>query len=226
MKTVIAEFEERVAEIELFFRHVEAIEEKDGKLSVAASTGRRLRGLDPQLVKVLKANLFLLLYNLTESSMRQAIMQILDTISQERIMYSQASDEIKRLWIEFGHKRFKNRSTQEIFDSLKGLAKDVIRVEFRSEIISGGNVDARKIREFGGTYGFSCKTHRNANNGVRLHDVKCRRNDLAHGLVSFAQCGRNYTVSDLRQTKHQVIMYLRAVLRNIDRYLNAKQFRA
>lgn len=224
MNTVIADFEKRVAEIELFFRHLEAIEEKDGKISVATSTARRLRSLNPELVKVLKANLFLLLYNLAESSIRQAVTEILDTISLERITYSQASDEIKRLWIELGHLRFQNKTTQQIFDSLENLADDVVELQFRREMIGGGNIDGRKIRAFGDTYGFSTRAHRNANNGEKLYEVKKRRNDLAHGFVSFAECGRNYTVSDLRQTKHEVILYLRAVLRNISRYLDTRKF--
>jgi hypothetical protein len=226
MDTVIADFERRVSEIDLYFQHLEAIEEKDGKLSVATSTTRRLRNVNPELVKVLKANLFLLLYNLAESSIRQAITELLDTISSERITYSQAADELKRLWIDVGHCRFKNRSAQEIFGALEGLPNDIIDIPFRSEMISGGNIDGRKIREFGTVYGFSCKTHRNANEGVKLFNVKRLRNDLAHGLVSFGECGRNYTVSDLRAMKREVIMYLRGVLRNVGRYINARRFRA
>lgn len=226
MNSVIADFEKRVAEIDLFFCHVEAIEEQDGKLSVAAANTRRLRDLDPELVKVLKANLFLLLYNLAESSMRQAITELLEAISSERIAYSQASDEIKKLWIDIGHSRFKNNSAQEIFDALEALHGDIIELQFRNEMISGGNIDGRKIREFGATYGFSCRAHRNAKEGVKLFNVKKRRNDLAHGLISFAECGRNYTVSDLRETKHEVIIYLRGILRNIARHIDAKGFRA
>lgn len=225
MNTVIADFEKRVSEIELFFSHVEAIEERDGKLSVAVANTRRLRDLDPELVKVLKANVFLLLYNLAESSMRQAIIELLEAISLEGIRYSQVSDEIKKLWIEIGHSRFKDRSAQEIFNSLASLHDDIIDLPFRKEMISGGNIDGRKIRDLGATYGFSCTTHRNAKKGDKLFDVKKRRNDLAHGLISFAECGRNYTVSDLRATKREVIIYLRGVLRNITRHIDAKRFR-
>jgi hypothetical protein len=39
MNTVIADFEKRVREIDVYFRHLEAIEEKDGKLSVPTARG-------------------------------------------------------------------------------------------------------------------------------------------------------------------------------------------
>ncbi|MFC5049553.1 MAE_28990/MAE_18760 family HEPN-like nuclease [Rubritalea spongiae] len=225
MNTVSADFEKRAKEIEIYFRHLEAIEEKNGKLSVATARGRTLRKVDPVLVKVLKSNLFLLLYNLVESSVRQSLVEVFDAISAEKMMYSEASDHIKKLWIQEGHQKFKNNSAEQIFNSLTSLANDIVEIEFGNGVIMGGNIDGRKIRDFSETYGFSSTVHKNAKNGVKLHEVKRHRNDLAHGLVSFSECGRNYTVSDLRQTKHEVVLYLRGILRNISRYLDSKAFR-
>ena len=224
MKTVVADFKKRVAEIEVYLRYLEAIAERDAK-PITTARSKTIRDIDPELVKVLKANMFLLLYNLVESSVRQAITEICDTISSEKLAYSDASDQIKRIWLNEGHQGFKNMSTQEIFQFLENLPDDVIEIKFRPGI-TGGNVDGRKIREFADEYGFSCVVHRNANEGVKLYDVKNRRNDLAHGLQSFAECGRNYTVPDLQKTKHEVVMYLRGILQNVSRYLEQKRFRA
>lgn len=226
MITVTADFEKRVREIDIFFRHVEAIEEKGGRLLVTTARGRSLRKNDPELVKVLKANLFLLLYNLVESTVRQALNEVLDAITSEQMSYEEASDHVKKLWIGEGHKKFANKSAEQIFNSLASLAQDRVQIEFRDGMIGGGNIDGRKVRSFSEVYGFSCTVHRNANNGFKLYEVKKHRNALAHGLVSFSECGRNYTVSDLRQTKHEVVMYLRGILRNISRYLDEKRFRA
>ena len=226
MKTVIADFEKRVGEIDAYFKHLEAIEERDGKLSLITAGARVLRDIEPELVKVLKANLFLLLYNLVESSVRQAITELLDAVSSEGMTYAEASDHIKKLWIREGHKRFENQSSEQIFQALANLADDIIEMKLKSGAMAGGNIDSRKIREFSHRYGFSCKVHRNAKDGVKLFDVKKRRNDLAHGLVSFSECGRNYTLSDLRQTKHEVVMYVRGILRNVCRYIDRKRFRA
>jgi hypothetical protein len=225
MNTVTADFEKRVKEIDVYFRHLEAIEEKDGKLSVPTARGRALRRVDPELVKVLKANMFILLYNLVESSIRQSLVEVFDTITSEGMPYADASDHIKKIWISVGHRKFKDKSDDQIFQALASLAQDIVEIEFGDGFISGGNLDGRKIRDLSERYGFSCAVHRNAKNGVKLYEVKKHRNDLAHGLVSFSECGRNYTVSDLRKTKHEVEMYLRGILRNISRYLEMKQFR-
>ncbi len=219
MNTVTADFEKRVKEIEVYLRHVEAIEEKDGKLSVETARRRVLRKINPELVKVLKANMFLLLYNLVESSVRQSLIEIFDTITAEQMSYEEASDQVKMLWIGKGHSKFKNKSAEQIFQILASLAQDIVKLEFGDGTISGGNIDGRKIRELSDVYGFSSAVHKNARDGTKLFEVKKHRNNLAHGLESFAECGRNYTVSDLRQAKHEVVMYLRGILRNISRYL-------
>ncbi|MBC6109187.1 MAE_28990/MAE_18760 family HEPN-like nuclease [Pedobacter fastidiosus] len=85
-------------------------------------------------------------------------------------------------------------------------------------------MDGLKIRDFATKYGFSSNTHRNANNGVKLHQVKTQRNSLAHGNTSFAECGRNYTIGDLRDIKKQVIIYLRNILKNITKFLATNKF--
>lgn len=226
MITVIADFEKRVREVDIYFRHLEAIEEKDGKLSIATVGGRVNKSLDPDLVKVLKANMFILLYNMVESSVRQSLVEIFDTINAENMTYAEASDHIKTLWISKGHCKFNSKSAEQIFQALSSLAGNVIKIELVDGDISGGNIDGRKIRELSSKYGFSNTAHRNAKNGSKLFEVKKHRNDLAHGLVSFSECGRNYTISDLRKAKHEVVLYLRATLRNISKYLSEKKFRA
>lgn len=225
MNTVIADFNKRVREIDVYFRHLEAIEEKNGKLSISTARGRTLRPMDPELVKVLKANMFLLLYNLVESSVRQSLVEVFDTITAESMAYADASDHVKMIWLNKGHRKFKDKSAEQIFHVLSSLPQDIVEIEFGDGVIAGGNLDGRKIRELSQEYGFSSAVHRNAKDGTKLFQVKRHRNDLAHGLVSFSECGRNYTVSDLREAKHEVVIYLKGILRNISRYLEQKKFR-
>jgi hypothetical protein len=176
------------------------------------------------LIKVLKANLFLLLYNLSESSIRQSLSEIYDTISKEKLKYSEVIDEIKMIWIYEKHRNFKNIGTENIFSVINNLVNDIIDIKFDSEKNISGNVDGRKIKEFSEKYGFSNIVHKNAYEGKKLHQVKTQRNNLAHGFISFSECGRNYTISDLRVIKHQVIIYLRRILKNVKKYLDNKKY--
>ena len=54
-----------------------------------------------------------------------------------------------------------------------------------------------KITEFATKIGFSMRVHYSAGNGEKLHQVKTRRNNLAHGNISFSECGRDFTLEEL-----------------------------
>jgi hypothetical protein len=54
--------------------------------------------------------------------------------------------------------------------------------------------------------------------------VKTERNNLAHGLKSFAECGRDVTYKSLVQTKNQVVVFLRQILSNVEKYISGKEY--
>ena len=223
MRTVILDFEKRVKEIDLYFTHLEYIEEEDAQIFFPNKSRNKYVDYDIELTKVFKANLFLLLYNLAESSIKQSLNEIYDSITTENLKYKEVIDEIKKIWIEENHVNFRNKGVTNIFIAINNLAEDIIDIRFNSKVISG-NIDGQKIRNFSLKYGFSNSSHHNANNGVKLLQVKTQRNNLAHGNISFAECGRNYTMSDLREIKRQVIIYLRSILKNIEKYINGKKY--
>lgn len=224
MVTVLADFEKRVAEIELFFKHLENLEVDGALLYFPNRTRRKTQPHNNELIKVFKANIFLLLYNLAESSIKQSLTEVYDTISSENLSYQDVIDEIKKIWIAQNHDNFRNKGTDNIFIAINQLATEIIDIRFDSTKVISGNIDGKKIREFSAKYGFSDRTHRNANNGNKLYLVKTQRNNLAHGNISFAECGRNYGVGQLRDMKKEVILYLRNILRNIKKYLDDRKY--
>lgn len=86
-------------------------------------------------------------------------------------------------------------------------------------------VSTRKIRELSSQYGFSHKVHKNSKNGEKLLTIKTQRNNLAHGTFSFSEIGRNYSINQLKDIKHEAILYLRGILKNIKRYLDNENFK-
>ena len=57
---------------------------------------------------------------------------------------------------------------------------------------------------------------------TKLLTVKSKRNDLAHGIFSFKECGKDYGFQDLYEIKIHVVEYLRQILNNIENYINQK----
>ena len=220
MTSVISDFNKRSNEINLYFKLLEKILDKNAILFLPNNQTRKYNDFDDELQKVMKANMFLLLYNLAESSIKQAIVEIYDTITAENVQYSNVSEQIKKIWIKLNYKNFNQHGTDRIYEAIEQIALDFIEIEFEVNKNISGNIDALKIREFASQIGFSTKTHHSLNNGASLHQVKIQRNKLAHGDLSFAECGRNYTLSDLKTINNQVIKYLYRILLNIEKYLN------
>jgi hypothetical protein len=225
MEPVRVDFEKRVAEIEAFFGHLKDVEVLKASKFTTLRRSQAEANKIIELEKILKANVFLLLYNLVESTIRQSLVAICDAVATEALSYSELQEQIQQLWIQTKHRNFQNLGTAAIFSVLRGLPEEIVLLSFEQKLASGGNLDARKIRELAGQYGFSAEPHYRANNGASLFQIRKRRNDLAHGLESFAECGRQYSIQDLISMKQEAVVYLRSILRNITRYVQEKQYR-
>jgi hypothetical protein len=224
MITVINDFDTRVREIDGYFKLLHSIINEDAMLFFPNKGSHKYKRIDDELIKVMKANCFLLLYNLIESSIKLSITEIYDSITLKTKKYDDVKDEIRKIWISENYKNFKEKGTDFIFDTIHSITEDIIDIKFKPEKVISGNIDGLKIREFSENLGFSNSTHHLAKNGVKLHQVKKQRNDLAHGAVSFSQCGREYTYEDLLEIKKQVIIYLRGIINNIKTYLDNEHY--
>lgn len=224
MLTIINDFNTRVNEINTYFKLLDSIINQDATIYFANKKTHKYKKFDDELIKVLKANSFLLLYNLIESSMKLSITEIYDSVSSKTKRYDEVKMEIRKIWISENYKNFNGKGTEFVFNTINNLANDIIDIKFKSEKVISGNLDGRKIREISDYIGFSNLTHHTAKNGIKLLQVKTQRNNLAHGSISFSECGRQYTYEDLNTTKNQVIIYLRSIIKNIQTYIDDENF--
>jgi hypothetical protein len=72
---------------------------------------------------------------------------------------------------------------------------EVIELDRRATDISG-NLDADQIRRLCKDHGITFTVAKEGRGGIVLETVKEKRNSLAHGTLSFAECGRDYSVQD------------------------------
>ena len=106
---------------------------------------------------------------------------------------------------------------------LNSIASDIIK-QYPRKIFSG-NIDAKKVKEVSEKYGFSCQTdYRSTKNGEKLLIVKSQRNALAHGDLSFQDCGQDYTIQDMITIKNEVLNYLDEILNNIEVFLSEQKY--
>ena len=207
MITLKNDFNDRVAEINTYFSLIDAFILKDARLFFP-DNNRQEKASD-DLLKVLKANSFLLLYNLIEFCIKSAIEEIHISMDRNNIF-----------------KELKNSLKEDDFtNNIRNISNYIILACFDKQKLFSGNVDAKKIKEIATVYGFSTNTDKNkTKDGIKLLTVKTRRNHLAHGHYSFKECGKDYTIQDVKKIKNETIDYLTQILDNVEIYINNKEY--
>lgn len=226
MKEILKEFKERVKELNLYFDFLSEVVSKDIHLH-STKTGAG-KPVDVEVQKILKANLFLILYNLIEAIIRKSIQEIYDSIERDGLSYKLTRPEIQKILINHRYKQIRESSPTSFVEAIENLLADALNdaaVKLDPESIPiSGNLDARKIRELARTYGFSEATKKSKRGGSDLLTVKNQRNLLAHGNLTFSECGRNYNINDLKRIKNEVVWFLEDILKNIKVYIDAKEY--
>jgi hypothetical protein len=147
MQATIDTFNERVAEIELYYSAID-----DLYLSkISANNGEKY--LEGDFLKILKSNALLMVYNLVESTVMGGIMEIYDTLFQHGITYRMVRREIQNIWFSFKFNQVYDKNAHynsyrdkaaEIITSI--LSDDTLTLDRKATDISG-NLDAEKIRQ-------------------------------------------------------------------------------
>jgi hypothetical protein len=200
-------FQDRADEIETYFTFIDTFTQSNK---------------NEELNKILKSNLILMLYNLMESTISNAIEEIHNNIHSNAISFDLLKVDLRKNLI----KHLKSFNPHDFVTSINNISLDIVKKSFNKQKIFNGNVDSRKIRELGGVYGFSSTTtYINTKNGQCLVDIKGRRNDLAHGIFSFTEVGKEYSLQDLEKMKNETKNYLLEILNNIDSYLSQQEYK-
>ncbi|MEM7725039.1 MAG: MAE_28990/MAE_18760 family HEPN-like nuclease [Cyanobacteria bacterium P01_A01_bin.45] len=223
MKSKLFEdFDERAQEVSKYFFLLKNLEQGSIKLRMGSTTHFKIKNIDVNLEKTLKATGFLLLYNLIESTIRSAIEAIFDDMRSQNISFDDLREEIKKIVIENFKK---NKSSDKLLNNISNIALDIISVSFDEEKIFSGNIDAKRIKNTAKDYGFSYKTNaQKTQNGDDLLKIKENRKNLSHGFKSFAEVGKDATADELLKIKKRVICYLREISQNIESYISNKEY--
>lgn len=199
--------QERTNEVEAYFSFIETY---------------TLTGTNDDLNKILKSNLLLMLYNLIESTMSNAVEEIHNEIYLRTVSFNTLKIELRKRLIKY----LKNNLNPDQFvTGINDIALDIVKQCFDKQKLFNGNIDSKKIRELSDNYGFSSNTDYNqTKHGSCLVTIKGRRNDLAHGTFSFTEVGKDYSIGDLEKMKTETINYLTEIIGNIELYLTNQEY--
>lgn len=218
---------ERTAEIFAYLRF----------LNQAVRTGAALvnssdpipKQLSKDLTHTLKANTYLLLYNIVEATMTQAIADIHRTIDAKL----PELDHLHPALFLHVLRRFRSGTYELANAPAVPGAQLLVRMwldDYAKQIKAGGsnplfsgNVDSRKIIEIGEKYGFATESDHHLRERS-LQTTKVKRNELAHGSTSFRDCGQALSVPTLVSEAVALIRCLRRVVLAIEDYLVSQRY--
>ncbi|QDT83064.1 MAE_28990/MAE_18760 family HEPN-like nuclease [Gimesia chilikensis] len=229
MQEVIDDFNDRVAEVEQYLKVLERLE-MPGVVIYDKTTKREKRVFQEGSLKVMKATVFLLIYNIVESAIRSAFGYIYDEIATAGMTNDNIRAELRKIWIGQHFKKLDDdsASARTFRELVESLVEDIsnnknITLEDRYLPVSG-NLDSDVIRNVCHRHGVVVRVHRNAAGGVELKTVKEQRNALAHGSMTFSECGKQYTVSDLIRIKKQSVTFVKGILGNVKDYTDNRLY--
>ncbi len=224
-------FDERVNDIDEYFNFIEFLISKRPLMSYVDDGIQKNSPVSTDTTHILKSNGYLVLYNLIEATISNAIEDIHDTlISDPNVGVDTLCISLaKRALLKFdqptiGNEDFSSTDVQRlVLESWIKKHKQLL-TQHKNPLFSG-NVDARKIRDVAVDYGFSHETEgESTDEGRCLYHIRVARNSLAHGANSFKEMGISTSIDELIRFKDETKCYLDQILNNIKAYLEDKKY--
>jgi len=229
-------FEDRLTEIEAYLSFLEGVE-------VEARSGPPRLGANGALIttqqqRILYSGVFLQLYNLVEST----VVRCVDCVTQAAIasgiwLPGDFTTELRQEWVRVVARTHIDTNYDSRLRSAIDLCEHLVSAlpmsGFKMEKGGGGNWDDDAIEKIVTRLGFRLSVERSVYSGIKrpirddlgpLRLVREMRNKLAHGSISFAECGENITVSELHDLTNRTTDYLREVVRAFSNYIDDHGF--
>ena len=177
-----------------------------------------------ELSYILKANLFVMLYNKVEFFFREFIFSIYDEIHDQNINFFDLKPHVQYIIVDYLFPK----------DSSKDKKHYIIKSLFENNInyykperkdLANGNIDGELIKNVLKQYCINssqvyCKGE------IKLHTLKNIRNQLAHGEESFRSLGRSYTINQVTKLKEDIERIFLALQDELEIFLNDKHYLA
>ena len=234
MAALYQAFDERLQEIETYLDLLEAIEQtvRGGPPKIGDTQ------ITAQQQKILYSSVYLQLYNLVEATITWCIDAVVSATAEgECWQPGDLSDLLRREWVRTFARTHLDLNDENRLQCAVELCDRLILslpvVTWSMDRRGSGNWDDEQIeavtRRLGCELRISQKVYSSIKRKIRddkspLVLIKDLRNRLAHGSLSFSECGDNHTVVDLREIKECTAIYLREVIEAFQSYINAFEF--
>lgn len=219
---ISSNYKKRREDIEVYYaflRFLLSFETHRQRTIQNADTGESLI-ITQEMQCVAKAQSFILLYNLVESTVCDCLNAIYDAIQDDNLKYSNVSDEIKTMWLNHLKRNGQPITTYDE-DTLLNMS-----ITFESLVVNiSGSLDFRKIQQVFSKHGCLLNDSKRDIIAQSFLVVKNKRNLLAHGNLSFSDCGAKCLMSDLQLFKQNIVEYMQDVVDKTHDYIARKAYK-
>jgi hypothetical protein len=222
-------FEERLQEIDAYLDFLEGIEQQIqiGAPRIGSAT------ITTQQQKILYSSVYLQLYNLVEATVTRCIESIcVASAAGGRWKPAHLTNEMRREWVRTTARTHTELNVENRLKTTVDFCERLIQLlpitDWEIEKGGGGSWDDLQIEAITARIGCELTVSATAVTAVKrwiredrgaLGLVKLFRNRLAHGEMSFVECGAGVTVADLRDVKDRTATYLREVVAIFCKYI-------
>ncbi len=230
---LLADFKDRVREVDLYFQLLSAID--NDEILVGKGSGQQVLpiGVMPSdLDGIFRRAAYLVLYNLVEAFVRRGFQAVFDSIHADGLCGIELTELLRTQWVMQKNRKVKAfdgspKVYMEIAIDIVGEIIDKTSAKLhRDQLPMSGNLDADVIRDVCMRHGVDDQTPAAAKGGSALTIVKKKRNSLAHGDESFSECGRQTTAAQLLVAKDEVVLFIRGILHNLEKFATSKSYKA
>lgn len=228
-------FDERLAEVQAYLNFL--VELETASQSGAPKFGDAGTPLSPQQIQILRAGIFVQLYNLVEATMTRCLEALASASWSGNWKAADLNPQFRKEWVKVVVAANKELNAENRLRHAVTLADILVRAsplqEFKLERGGGGNWNDNNIEDMLERIGLRLRLTPPVRAAAKrkfrddlgpLALVVKLRNDLAHGTISFSECGENETVTGLREISGNTSMYLRSVVRAVERFIERHEF--
>ncbi|MES2435099.1 MAG: MAE_28990/MAE_18760 family HEPN-like nuclease [Pseudomonadota bacterium] len=228
-------FDERLLEVAAYLDFLQELE--TAAQSGAPRFGTSGGALTAQQINILRAGIYVQLYNLIEATMTKLLDALAAATCNGRWKASDLIPDIRREWVKVMTGVHKELNADNRLANACVLVEFLMQAQplqqFKIEKGGGGNWNDSNIENFLGRVGLRLNLPLAATTAAkrRFRDdmgplalVVKLRNDLAHGSLSFAECGAVETASGLREIVDNTTLYLRSVVQAVQTFIDNYEF--
>lgn len=216
-------FNERYREVDAYLGLLQNLE--DATREGTPRFKRTNAAITTEQTRILSSSLYLQLYNLVEATVARCLDSVADALANSGYRPSDLSQELRAEWVRSTAGTHKDLGPKKRLEAALGLCEMLMEqqpiTKFEIERGGGGNWDDVAIEELCKRVGCGLTISQTVRTSVKRHLrdgqgamklVKTRRNDLAHGSLSFAECSDGVTITELKGLAKAVVDFLRETI--------------